>query len=117
MKVCFKCKTEKGKKEFTSSPKRPDGLYAYCKKCTREYKTNRRIEMKKKLNKYKKTLRCKICGFSDWRALTFHHKNPDQKTGDVSDIIRSSWKAAKKEIEKCDVLCSNCHAIEHYERK
>lgn len=66
---------------------------------------------------YKKTLSCSICGFSHHAALQFHHR--DSKETNVSQMINkgSSKENIMKEIEKCDVLCANCHAILHYEQR
>ncbi len=59
---------------------------------------------------FKKALRCEICGESDWRCLDFHHTNPHVKFKNVSVMVYK-WplKRVWKEIEKCRVLCANCH--------
>jgi hypothetical protein len=72
------------------------------------------------LDEYKKTLRCERCGFADYRALEFHHDGSREKDFNVADMIHSglSRAAIMREIDKCIVLCSNCHQITHYgERK
>lgn len=58
---------------------------------------------------------CQICGYEkSVRALTFHHRNPEEKDFGVSDKgITRSWAKTKKEIEKCVLLCANCHAEVH----
>jgi len=58
------------------------------------------------------------CGFSDYRALEFHHPEHDDQDFNVADMIRSglSAESIRREIEKCIVLCSNCHQIEHYDQ-
>lgn len=68
---------------------------------------------------YKESLSCERCGFSDFRALEFHHSNHNEKDFNVADMIRSgsSIETILREIEKCEVLCSNCHQIEHYEKR
>lgn len=67
---------------------------------------------------YKASLKCKECGFNHPAALSFHHRNGEEKLGEVSVI---AWEASKKklleEIKKCDVLCHNCHAIHHYNER
>lgn len=62
---------------------------------------------------------CRRCGFSDPRALDFHHREPDQKVKSVSRMItdRTDIGIIFEEIEKCDVLCSNCHRILHAEER
>lgn len=66
-------------------------------------------------DEYRKTLVCERCGFGDFRALTFHHRDPDEKSFSVGyGVRRFSHEKLLEEIAKCDVLCANCHAIEHY---
>jgi hypothetical protein len=66
---------------------------------------------------FKHSLRgCERCGETDWRTLDFHHRDPQQKLGDVPKLLASgrSLKVVLHEIEKCDVLCANCHRKETY---
>lgn len=64
---------------------------------------------------FKKTLKCNRCGFSHPAALQFHHTDPSTKEVAVGAVAGSwSLKRLQKEIDKCEVLCANCHAIEHY---
>jgi hypothetical protein len=60
---------------------------------------------------------CSRCGVADYRVLCFHHRDPAQKDFNCSKKKAGSWDALLKEIEKCDCLCRNCHAIVHYELK
>ena len=61
---------------------------------------------------------CSHCGqhFKDNpEVLDWHHPDPSIKECDVSSINGSSYKQferKKKEMEKCIVVCSNCHRIE-----
>lgn len=65
---------------------------------------------------YKKTLACSVCGFADYRALQFHHRDPETKRHTVASLgDRASWELIEEEISKCDVLCANCHQIEHFQ--
>jgi hypothetical protein len=58
---------------------------------------------------------CQRCGFDNPVALQFHHLDPSLKDLSVSEAISHGWSKERigKEIEKCEVLCANCHAIEH----
>jgi predicted nucleic-acid-binding Zn-ribbon protein len=71
------------------------------------------------LDEFKRALSCERCGFADFRALEFHHERTGLKDFNVADMIRSglSVSAMMREIEKCIVLCSNCHQIEHYKER
>lgn len=46
----------------------------------------------------------------------FHHTDPSVKDTAVSRLWAYPWKDILFEVEKCKLLCSNCHRIEHYER-
>ena len=49
--------------------------------------------------------------------LDFHHRNTKEKDIDVSTLIRKGNKnKILKEVEKCDVLCSNCHRDLHFKQ-
>ena len=63
-------------------------------------------------------LGCKQCGYDKHpRALDFHHRDRSQKLFAVSSFKCVGLKRVLAEIEKCDVLCANCHRIHtHNER-
>ena len=62
------------------------------------------------INSLKKS--CQICGERDPRCLDFHHRNPSEKTVGIA-WGRAGLDTLLKEIEKCDVLCANCHRKLH----
>ncbi len=79
-------------------------------------KNRRFAETRRKwLVEYKKTLCCERCGENHPATLTFHHKESDDKDFEISNAIGKgvSLKRLIAEIEKCEVLCANCHAKEH----
>ena len=61
--------------------------------------------------------KCSKCGYSKCKeALEFHHKIPSQK--EFSIALKGhcrSWERVRAEIEKCDLLCANCHRELHAE--
>jgi len=61
--------------------------------------------------------KCVKCGYNKYpEALEFHHRNPLEKEFNVSSKGHCrSWERVKKEIEKCDLLCANCHREIHVE--
>lgn len=64
--------------------------------------------------------KCQRCGYDKHvGTLHFHHRNPDNKLFGLSNCIscHKSWEKIKEEIDKCELICPNCHAIEHYIEK
>lgn len=62
--------------------------------------------------------KCLNCGYSkSLRALDFHHLDPSKKEIrlDSRKLAGSSWKRILKEVEKCVLLCANCHREVHEE--
>jgi hypothetical protein len=56
---------------------------------------------------------CSICNYKKSpRALQFHHKDPSQKDFGIGST-NVSWKRTVKELDKCILVCSNCHAEIH----
>jgi len=94
-----------------------EGVQYYRHKCQTCYQKQKLSESRRRMEKfhsYKKTLKCNRCGYSDYRALQFHHSD-DNKEGNPSVIARQrSWENVKRELDKCEVLCANCHQIEHF---
>lgn len=76
--------------------------------------TKRRRLVKKELVKAAGG-KCIRCGYSKCiDALQFHHRNPSEKDGELSNWKKSLAKGLE-EIKKCDLLCANCHAEVHME--
>jgi hypothetical protein len=132
MKTCTKCEKEKDESEYHK--KRNGNLQPICKECKREYdkewyKTNTRrrdnlnkrakeriARNKKFIREYKLSIGCQKCGYKKtYHALEFHHKDGDDKKYNVSLMKTLSIETIKKEIEKCMVVCANCHREIHGE--
>jgi hypothetical protein len=130
MKKCTKCGLEKDESEFQK--KRKNSLQPICKKCKNEYdkawyinNTRRRenlnirakervIRNKKFLREYKLSIGCKLCGYNKtYHALEFHHVDGNDKKYNVSLMRTLSIETVMKEIEKCIVVCANCHREIH----
>lgn len=112
-KFCPRCKDKKDIAEFYNRRNKP-GASAYCKKCTNEQTTERHMAFKALAVEYKGG-KCVCCGYKKYfGALEFHHLNPKEKefnlgqfkTGQLNEIV-------KKELDKCILVCSNCHKEIH----
>ena len=91
----------------------------YFEKYKKRIKVRARIKydyIAKSVNDYKIKKGCAHCGYNkEAIALDFHHLDRKDKTNNVSRHWKSSWvqfEKMKKEIEKCIVLCANCHRVE-----
>lgn len=82
-----------------------------------EYSKKRREDLKKFIEETKKENVCIRCKGNDWRTLEFHHRNPKDKKFSIFQAIhnRYSIKSVIKEMEKCDIVCANCHRVIHWE--
>lgn len=65
--------------------------------------------------KLKSNLACQQCGENHPATLVFHHRDPTKKELTIALAVRAGWSISRilKEIEKCDVLCTNCHMRLH----
>lgn len=81
-----------------------------------ESKRKRRATLALWLRTYKKTLSCIKCDENHPACLDFHHKNGKEKDAKVANMVSEGFaiKTIIEEINKCIVLCRNCHAKEHY---
>lgn len=65
------------------------------------------------LKEYRAERGCMRCGERHPACLDFHHRDPKQKTFNIKQMKSYSMKRIKAEIEKCDILCANCHRKLH----
>lgn len=59
--------------------------------------------------------RCQICGYDRClEALEFHHLESKAKDFGISDKgYTRSWARIKTELDKCILICANCHREIH----
>ncbi len=58
---------------------------------------------------------CHSCGKTFHPSVyEFHHKDPSTKDRDPSKMMSLSHEKLQKELDKCVLLCANCHRIEHH---
>ncbi len=129
-KVCGTCKKRKPVTGFTKNLYRKDGLNNKCRICYAEYmrgyyvthkaehierarrsKIKRKSKIMEALHRIKKA--CSICGEDRTACLDFHHRDRKKKSFTVSNAINWGYSVSRimKEVEKCDVVCANCHRI------
>ena len=85
-----------------------------CKKCSVEAVQRRRYLVKEKAVEYRGG-KCEICGYDKCiSALEFHHLNPTQKDFGIGHRgYTRSWEKVKEELDKCIMVCANCHREIH----
>lgn len=128
MKLCYKCKLNKDESEFGKGL-HTNGLNHWCKKCTNErtktfYSNNKkRANERSRLNHQKTTLNLKLnlliylndkacvdCGENDILVFHFDHVRGTKIANIAQMLNRKKWEDILLEIEKCDIVCANCHA-------
>lgn len=83
----------------------------------KDKKKLKELRRKKKCQCYVREIlinsKCMDCGYDNWLALEFDHRDPSLKTKQITDMICSgaSLTTLQKEIDKCDIVCCNCHRI------
>jgi 5-methylcytosine-specific restriction endonuclease McrA len=135
MKPCSKCKLVKALSEFYVKDK-SGRLHAQCKACYKKrrktyysehykrygdaYRSRARLRhrVQKKallevMLKYLEGKSCAKCGITDIRTFEFDHLDPLKKKFSIARGISNkySWSVILAEIEKCQILCANCHKI------
>lgn len=61
---------------------------------------------------------CKDCGVQyPHYVMDFDHLDGSFKDKEVSVLVNYGWSRLKAEIEKCELVCSNCHRIRTYNRR
>ncbi len=91
--------------------------YSQNKKSEIVHIKRRKKALKKWLAEYKLGLKCERCPENHPSTLDFHHINKNKEAG-ITVLVSNgrSITNIKKEIDKCIVLCSNCHRKEHYNK-
>lgn len=134
MKRCVRCDKDKEDSEFNFKSKKEGTLNAYCRVCQSEYhalyyEKHKRTYLDKAQKRREtedafwfdeirkiKNVPCMDCGHNfPPVCMDFDHRDPEQKVGTISSMIGSNCKREDifEEIEKCDIVCANCHRIRH----
>ena len=142
MRTCSACNKTKTEENFFYRSKRNNKLHAQCKECyiikrrkiwkdhyhkygskyrERAVERNKKLKTRLKLLliEYLSDKSCIMCGNSDPRVLEFDHLDPNVKSFEIARAIHNtiSWDKILVEIEKCQILCANCHKIRTSEQQ
>ena len=133
MKLCSKCNETKSLSEFG---KKGNGVQPYCRPCNKEHcreyyaknKEKQKIQIyasrkiridrtKEYVSKLKSTTPCKDCGiYYPSYVMDFDHQHSKEFLVSKAVAEGASFYKIKKEIEKCEIVCSNCHRIRTYSK-
>ena len=102
-----------GETNFRMDGARIGNRYRCCL-CLSEAVQRRREKLKSLAVEYK-GCECSYCGYSKCQsALEFHHTDPSEKDFGISAKgYTKSFEKMKVELDKCILLCANCHREEH----
>ncbi len=133
MKSCTTCKALKPITEFNKNKTNSDGLNSVCRVCSglrsRQYyqdnkeahkltiASNKAIyisQLREWINQSVKQYGCSACNEKEFCCLEFHHIHQEDKEYLISILISTnSRKKLEIELNKCAVVCSNCHRKIH----
>lgn len=93
----------------------------YVKDKTKFYLANkrRRDKLRHRINQIKETTACMDCGIKyPYYVMHFDHRIPSIKICNISHMYTSctAWAKIQVEIDKCDLVCANCHAVRIYKQ-
>lgn len=122
MKICGTCKQEKPLDEFSLRYGQPQFNCKVCHAAYRKkhYQENRskyidkarrnELEYKRQYYEWLSTKSCTDCGISDIRVLEQDHLG-DKEYNISAKIGGITLEAMMPELNKCEVVCANCHRI------
>lgn len=134
MKVCCSCRIAKSSDKFYSNKTKADGLQPSCIDCKKIYNQahyKKDIEAYKKRNKahnarsraefrlWMVELKSKPC--TDCKE-TYHPCQMDfdhvrgEKEFEIGQAACLSRERVEQEIQKCELVCANCHRLRTYKR-
>lgn len=119
-KQCRYCKNFFPEDAFGVARTTPTKVYRRrkCRDCYRDTKNILIERYFRWINERKVEKGCKRCGVKDARVLDFHHINEKDKLFSVGGFRRAvGFEQIQKEVEKCEVVCANCHRILHEEKR
>lgn len=121
-KYWFKNCPEKSAEKRNETKRQWMKKYYHANKDTLRVK-NREISKKSELRNKKFIMGCKQCPcfdcgkFYPFYVMEYHHRDPKTKIDNVSNMRNDSIQKVLEEINKCDIICSNCHRIREHKDK
>lgn len=109
----MKCNWDRCNKEIVLSEYK--GTKFCSKNCKNNYGVHKRRKKLKEQSVEYKGGSCQVCGYNRCRsALEFHHLDPNKKDFGIGASGHTrSWEKIKIELNKCIMVCANCHREIH----
>ena len=131
-RACSRCRLVKAVSEFNFKQRALGIRHPYCRECGKEltrshYKLNKRAYLDRNARTYArhrelirqaKSRPCADCGVQyPYYVMDFDHRVGEAKTFELNSVARKTVREIMREIEKCDVVCSNCHRERTHRRR
>lgn len=117
-KICSKCQRELPLNHYHKNgfdSKGQQKYRGYCKDCANSLEKIRYQRKKAYIDSQKQC--CKKCGDTRVWVLDFHHIDRSEKDFTIGKIKKGNLDLIQSEIDKCVILCANCHREFHYLEK
>jgi len=131
-KVCSSCRAVKLVTDFNFKYRESGVRHSYCRECGKRltrshYKRNKRSYLDRNARAYQrhrelireaKSRPCADCGVQyPYYVMDFDHRDGVDKLFELHSVARKTAQSILREIEKCDVVCANCHRERTYQRR
>jgi hypothetical protein len=131
-KMCSKCRTLKSTDEFNFRHRETGVRHSYCRDCGKQltqkhYRSQKQQYLDRNSQAYTerrqmvvdaKSYPCADCGIQyPYYVMDFDHRDGSLKRFALNSVHRRTKQAILSEIEKCDIVCSNCHRERTYQRR
>ena len=128
---CKECGIKKPLSDYSKNKGSKDGHVLTCKPCayqiTKSYKKTGvwkttkkpdRADLLSHIYENKPSIGCQLCGIKNLLSVAYdyHHIDPNTKFKSISNLIKDGYghEKIKEEIDKCIIICSNCHRQLHF---
>lgn len=112
-RTCPQCKLQRELNKENHYINSKGRAYGWCKGCSNKMSCERQRTRKQQCVALKGG-KCIFCGYNKYvGSLEFHHVDPSKKQYNISKLRSYSITEIKKELDKCILLCRNCHGELH----
>jgi hypothetical protein len=130
-KLCSGCRVVKPVEEFNFKYRAKGIRHSYCRECGKRltrshYKRNKQSYLDRNTRAYQrhrelirqmKSRPCADCGIQyPYYIMDFDHRDGEEKLFELNSVARMTTLGIAREIQKCDVVCANCHRERTHQR-